>query len=208
MPPALCSNSFPRQNFCCLIAQQERRELDRREAVRQRQERRDQRRWEQEKTIESEGNPEPAESYRNTPVETTRPRRRQVRLYSLSLISVSSLLQDPTPLAQTPDSVWITFKVRERGVWRTTQSLHVYSSDPSEVERIAVKYIRKREQIRVYDSQLNILTLQMCFQATIANGSNMLLLIPEKEIDINEELEASVSRLLSELDSQMEAGIE
>jgi hypothetical protein len=48
----------------------------------------------------------------------------------------------------------------------------------------------------------------MCFQATIANGSNMLLLIPEKEIDINEELEASVSRLLSELDSQMEAGIE
>jgi len=42
----------------------------------------------------------------------------------------------------------------------------------------------------------------------IANGSNILLLIPEKEIDINKELEASVSQLLSELDSQMEAGIE
>ena len=45
----------------------------------------------------------------------------------------------------------------------------------------------------------------MCFQATIANGNNILLLIPEKEIYINEELEASVSQLLS---AQMEAGIE
>jgi len=36
----------------------------------------------------------------------------------------------------------------------------------------------------------------------------MLLLIPEREIDINEELEASVSQLLSESDSQIEAGIE
>jgi hypothetical protein len=48
----------------------------------------------------------------------------------------------------------------------------------------------------------------MRFQVAIANGSNMLLLIPENEIDINEELEASVSQLLSESDSQMEAGIE
>jgi hypothetical protein len=60
----------------------------------------------------------------------------------------------------------------------------------------------------VYNTDLNILTLQMCFQAAIANGSNMLLLIPEKEIDINEELKASVSRLLSELDLQIGAGIE
>jgi hypothetical protein len=68
--------------------------------------------------------------------------------------------------------------------------------------------MRKREQIRVYNTDLNILTPQMCFQAIIANGSNMLLLIPEKEIDINKELEASVSRLLSESDSQMQADIE
>lgn len=60
----------------------------------------------------------------------------------------------------------------------------------------------------MYDTNLNILTPQMCFQATIANGSNILLLIPEKEIDINEELEASASRLLSESDLQAGAGIE
>jgi hypothetical protein len=71
-----------------------------------------------------------------------------------------------------------------------------------------VKYIRKKEQIRVYNTDLNILTPQMCFQAAIANGSNILLLIPEREININEELEASVSQLLSKSDSQIEAGIE
>jgi hypothetical protein len=53
--------------------------------------------------------------------------------------------------------------------------------------------MRKREKIRVYNINLNILIPQMCFQAIITNGSNMLILIPEKEIDINKELEASVS---------------
>jgi len=53
--------------------------------------------------------------------------------------------------------------------------------------------MRKRKQIRLYDTDLNILTPQICFQATIANGSNMLLLIPESKIDINKELEVSVS---------------
>jgi hypothetical protein len=48
----------------------------------------------------------------------------------------------------------------------------------------------------------------MCFQAAIANGNNMLLLIPEQEVDINKELETSVSQLLSESVSQIEAGIE
>jgi hypothetical protein len=46
----------------------------------------------------------------------------------------------------------------------------------------------------------------MCFQAAIANGSNILLLILGREIYINEELEAFVSQLLFEVNSQKEAG--
>ncbi|KAH7379030.1 hypothetical protein BKA64DRAFT_750205 [Cadophora sp. MPI-SDFR-AT-0126] len=127
--------------------------------------------------------------------ETTSPRLRRRR--------------DSTPVTQTPDSVWITFKILERGVWRTAQRLHVRFSDPSEVERIAVKYMRKSEQIRVYDTDLNILTPQMCYEAAMANRCNILLLIPGKQLDISEELEASVSLLLlSESESSMEAGIE
>jgi hypothetical protein len=111
-----------------------------------------------------------------------RPRKQQVRSYSLSFVSAGSLLQDSTPLGQEKSDFWITFKVRERGVWRTAQSLLVNSSDPSEIERIAVKYMRKKEQMRLYNTDLNILTPQICFQAAIANRGNILLLIPEREI--------------------------
>jgi hypothetical protein len=72
---------------------------------------------------------------------------------------------------------------------------------------MAVQYMRKKEQMRLYDTDLNILTPQMGFQAAIANKSNMLLLISEKDIDINEELEAPVSQLLSESESQVDDSI-
>ena len=75
-------------------------------------------------------------------------------------------------------------------------------SDLSEVERVAVKYIRK--QIRLFNTELNILTPADCFEASTADGSNTILLIPEAEIDISEELETSLSNLASEGDSTTE----
>ena len=75
-------------------------------------------------------------------------------------------------------------------------------SDPSEVERVAVKYMRKL--IRLFDTELNILTPADCFEAATADGSNTILLIPEAEIDINKELETSISKLLSKGDSTIE----
>lgn len=96
------------------------------------------------------------------------------------------------------DPISITFKIRERGTWRTSEILEVPPSDTSQVERIAVKYMRKR--IRLYDIDLNVLTPQMCYQAAVANSGNLLLLIPETDININAELEASVNQLLSDLD--------
>lgn len=64
-----------------------------------------------------------------------------------------------------------------------------------------------RKQIRVYDTDLIILNPQLCFQAAIATRHNMLILIPKNETNINEELEDSVSQLLSELDSEIGASI-
>ena len=63
-----------------------------------------------------------------------------------------------------------------------------------------------RKQMRLLDTDLNILTPRNCFQAAIADGSNTLLVIPEKEIDINEQLEASVSELPSVSDSHAGVG--
>lgn len=186
-----------------------RRRENRQEQIRQRHERRDQVRQEDETALESEGDVEllqkrPAPPANREPA-ATKSKGQQVWSSPL-FISASLLLQVPTPLAQNSNVIRITFKVWERGVWRTAQSPLVNCSDPSEIERIAVKYMRKTEQIRLYDTDLNILTPPMCFQAAIANGSNMLLLIPGREIDINEELEASVSQLLSEVNLQKEGG--
>ena len=53
-----------------------------------------------------------------------------------------------------------------------------------------------RKQMRLFDTNLYILTPPNCFEAAIANGSNTILLIPEAEMNINK-LENSVSKLSS-----------
>jgi hypothetical protein len=80
--------------------------------------------------------------------------------------------------------------------------LLVDPSDPSEVERVAKKYMRKR--IRLFDTELNILTPRGCFEAALVDGTNTVLLIPQAEISIDEELEASVSELGSNTDFRIE----
>jgi hypothetical protein len=77
-------------------------------------------------------------------------------------------------------------------------------SDPSEIERLAVKYMRKH--IRLFDIKLNILTPADCFESATADGSNTIFLIPEAEINISEELENSISKLARDGDSLPEEG--
>ncbi len=111
-------------------------------------------------------------------------------------MSACLLLQKSPPLVRPkPYAIRITYKFLERNIWRTSHSLDVDPSDPSEVERVAVKYMRKR--IRLFDTELNILTPQDCFAAATAKGKNIILLIPESAIDITGELEASISELIS-----------
>ena len=78
------------------------------------------------------------------------------------------------------------------------------SIDPSEVERVAIKYMRKG--FRLFDKHLNILTPRNCLEAATIDGSNIILLIPEAEIDIGERLESSVSELVSAQASSFEEG--
>ncbi|KAK6380192.1 hypothetical protein LTS17_005381 [Exophiala oligosperma] len=93
------------------------------------------------------------------------------------------------------DTVRITYHIRERDVWRISHTLDVDTTDPTEVERVAIKYMRKG--IRLFDRALNILTPRNCFEAATSDGNNTILLIPESEINIGEKLESSVSKLLT-----------
>lgn len=60
---------------------------------------------------------------------------------------------------------------------------------------MAKKYMQKR--IRLFDTALNSLTSQECFKAVIADEINTILLISETKINIDKQLEASVSVLSS-----------
>ncbi|KAF1948545.1 hypothetical protein CC80DRAFT_556251 [Byssothecium circinans] len=105
--------------------------------------------------------------------------------------------QDANSLArETPRLIPITYKIRERGAWRTSHRLDVDPSNPSEVERVAVKYMRKK--MRLFDTELNILTPRDCFEAATAEGRNTILLIPEAEIYISEQLENSIPESIAE----------
>ncbi|KAH7379083.1 hypothetical protein BKA64DRAFT_243572 [Cadophora sp. MPI-SDFR-AT-0126] len=100
--------------------------------------------------------------------------------------------------------VRIEFKIYERDVWRTERCLLVDSSDPSEVERVAKKYMRKH--IRPFDSSLNLLVPRTCFQAAIADGSNTILLVPENRIQVNNQLVKYVPAVMSDGKLSTEAG--
>jgi hypothetical protein len=97
------------------------------------------------------------------------------------------------PVAST---VRIEFKIHERDNWRTVSSVLVDVSDPSEVERVAKKYMRKG--IRPFDSSLNLLVPRTCFKAATADGSNTILLVPEDRIKVNNQLMGSTSNEIPE----------
>ncbi|ELR03573.1 hypothetical protein GMDG_06231 [Pseudogymnoascus destructans 20631-21] len=83
-----------------------------------------------------------------------------------------------------PSKIRIEFKILEGEVWMTERSLLVDPSEPSEVERVAKKYMRKG--IRPFDTSFNFLLPQTCFQAVTTDGTNTVLLI--KEDGINNQL--------------------
>jgi hypothetical protein len=66
-------------------------------------------------------------------------------------------------------------------------------SDPSEVIREAKESIRKG--LRVLDTKLRMLAPQECFQIVTENKTNTILLIPQKELVIDDKLIKSASEL-------------
>ncbi|KOC13279.1 hypothetical protein AFLA70_368g000561 [Aspergillus flavus AF70] len=83
--------------------------------------------------------------------------------------------EEPPPA----DIVEISFWSFERGEWRQTNLVRVDVSDPSPVERVAKKYMRKKYSL--YDVNLQSLSPAGCFRAAIADGINRIFVISEHE---------------------------
>ncbi|KAI9767338.1 MAG: hypothetical protein M1840_005747 [Geoglossum simile] len=98
------------------------------------------------------------------------------------------------------NTVRIDFKVRERGIWKDIPPLIVNLSDPSEVEYIAIKNLRK--EIRTFNTNLRMLAPNECFEAVTGNGTNTILLIPQKELVIDDEMLNSAAEIHAKAVSQ------
>lgn len=85
-----------------------------------------------------------------------------------------------------PSEVRIEFKVLEGEVWRTDRSLLVDPSEPSEMERVVKEYMRNG--IRPSDTSLNLLVPRTCFHAVTTDGTNTVLLTPEDNTRLNNQL--------------------
>ncbi|KAH8585784.1 hypothetical protein B0O99DRAFT_109740 [Bisporella sp. PMI_857] len=108
-----------------------------------------------------------------------------------------------TPPAQDPEVIWVSLMIQKQKAWKAAQRLQIFpSSGREELHRAVVKYNRKVSPLTAYDADLNPVTADMAYESALGNESHILLLLPGGT-EINEELEASVSRLLSESDSQI-----
>lgn len=97
----------------------------------------------------------------------------------------------------------IVFKIWERGNWRD-MSIHIVDpSDPSAIERVAKKNLRKN--IRIFDTNLRMLAPQDCFEAATAHGMNTILLIPETKLYAINDIAASAAGIHRQLGRKREA---
>jgi hypothetical protein len=94
-------------------------------------------------------------------------------------------LQNSAPLAQDePRLISIRYYILEADKsWKLCRTLRVDPSDLSEVERVAVDYVR--EGFELFYNELGILNEEDCFQKVTRDGSNAIYVIHETEIDIN-----------------------
>jgi len=108
-----------------------------------------------------------------------------------NLPSTKKARKPETQLEKRSDNtkIRINFKFREEGFWKDASFLMIDPFDPSEVERVAKKKIR--EKIRLFDTELRMLTPQECYQAVMIDGTYTILLIRESEIYIDDELQIS-----------------
>ena len=66
-------------------------------------------------------------------------------------------------------------------------------ADPSLVERVAENHIGNGRFL--FNTELRSMTLDECFEAVVADGTNTILLIPEEKVNIDHQLRISASKL-------------
>ncbi|OAQ59438.1 hypothetical protein VFPPC_10496 [Pochonia chlamydosporia 170] len=90
-------------------------------------------------------------------------------------------------LRERPESVEevsIKFKVFENGHWKVKHEMMVDPREPSEVMRVAIKYMRKK--FGLFNSNSKVLTPETCFERVTSDGTYSIHLIPAWTLDSKE----------------------
>ena len=100
--------------------------------------------------------------------------------------------------------VRIVFKTWESDHWRDKSDHLVDPSDTSEIKRVAKENMRKK--IRLFDSNLRMLTPRDCFEAATTDGTNSIYLIPEANLNAINEIAATAPEIRDNFMARQELG--
>jgi hypothetical protein len=87
----------------------------------------------------------------------------------------------------------INFIIRERGIWSYLPQIGVHPGNPTEIERVAKKYMRKR--FRPFNTRLQMLAPRECFQAVKDDRTHTILLFAQDDLNFDDEVVESASKL-------------
>ena len=154
--------------------QQEREQQEREQQEREQQEREQQEREQQEREQQEREQQEREQQEREQQEREQQEREKQQQEQKLE-----------QEARQAHGEVCIHFKIRENNVWRDVQTLWVSRSDPSEVTRVAKKCMRKG--LRTLDTNGQLVAPNDIFDAVMADETNTIILMPQRELDIDDQ---------------------
>lgn len=76
--------------------------------------------------------------------------------------------------------VRIEFMILERGDWIVDREVVVDPAEPSEVQRLAIKYLQRG--LSIFSSKNRVLKAETCFERVTANGTNKIYVVPQLSI--------------------------
>ena len=117
--------------------------------------------------------------------------RRQVCIGLVDFSMLTILQNSASPAREAPRLISIRYYHVELGEWKHFRTLHVDPSDLSEIQNTAVEYMR--DGFRLFTNTFDILGVRDCFQRATTDGSNIIRVIHETEINIIEHLSTSIS---------------
>ena len=98
------------------------------------------------------------------------------------------------------NSLTITFTSFSKGKWHVTDRIQVDPDDPSEAQRVALKYARN-QHARFYNRSLRLVAATQCVRAAMEDGSNVVLMSLRQDLKVTREKVGQVAEMLTAFQS-------